>query len=148
MKNFLISSLVIFTVILVACQPMATPGKAESSPRQQLLEGVWVVEHIGDFPVVTGSPARLQFMEDGAINGNASCNRFFGQYTYSNTVLVVGALGATKMMCLPSLMEQEQRLLERLPNATQVRLENDLLILQDASGTSLITASREEPKAP
>jgi heat shock protein HslJ len=87
-------------------------------------------------------------MEDGAINGNASCNRFFGQYTYSNTVLVIGALGSTKMMCLPSLMEQEQRLLEHLLNATQVRLENGLLILQDGSGASLITASREEPQAP
>lgn len=145
MKNFLIASLVGFAIVLMACQPMAAAkGKAKAELGDSALIGVWVVELIGERPVMDNSPARIQFVEDGTINGNASCNRFFGEYSLSKTTLAIAPLGTTRMMCLPSLMEQEQRLLEHLPQATQVVFEDGLLVLLDNDGKLLIKAAREE----
>lgn len=145
MKNLIASLLVLSAVILVACAPMVTSqDTVKNSATDSALIGVWVVEFIGERPVVDRSPARIQFSEDGAIAGNASCNRFFGKYTYANQVLAIEPLGSTRMMCLPALMEQEQRLLEQLPTATTANIENGLLILRDSADQSVIQASREE----
>jgi heat shock protein HslJ len=147
-------------LLLVACQQPGQPhttseankppianeqSSAYRAATKQELSGTWYIEYIGDRPVLDRSPARVQFTEDGAINGNASCNRFFGSYTYSDKKLVIPqSLGATKMMCLPALMEQEQRLFQHLPNAAQASLLNGLLVLRDAEGNQVIKASRDE----
>ena len=161
MKSMMFFTLLISAfLLLIACQqtgqPHATP-EADKQPvanelspayraaTKQELSGTWYIEYIGDRPVLDRSPARLQFTEDGAINGNASCNRFFGSYTYSDKKLVIPqSLGATKMMCLPALMEQEQRLFHHLPNAVQASVRNGLLVLRDARGNQVIKASRDE----
>lgn len=146
--------------MLIACQQTNKPPRdtdshknvtpATLSPAYQAASkseviGTWYVEYIGERPVIDHSPARIQFTHEGAINGNASCNRFFGSYTYKNGQLTIpGNLGATKMACLPALMEQEQRLFEHLPTATHAVVENGLLILRNAQGTQVIRASRDE----
>lgn len=129
-----------------AKQPPSS-GASPTYPAATIAEitGTWYIEYIGDRPVVDRSPARMQFTESGEINGNASCNRFFSEYTYVNDRLNIPVdIGATKMMCLPALMEQEQRLLERLPSAVKANLINGLLILRDARGNQVIRASRDE----
>lgn len=161
MKSMMFFALIISTLLLlIACQqtgqPHATPeagkqpvaNQPTSSYRaatRKELSGTWYIEYIGDRPVLDRSPARVQFTEEGAINGNASCNRFFGSYTYSDENLGIPSnLGATKMMCLPALMEQEQRLFKHLPDAVQASLINGLLVLRDAQGNQVIKASRDE----
>lgn len=146
MKNLIAGLLVLSAIILVACSPMVTSqDKVKHPVADSALIGVWVVEFIGERPVVDRSPARIQFSGDGAIAGNASCNRFFGKYTYTKQALAIDPLGSTRMMCLPALMEQEQRLLEQLPTATTASIENGLLILRDSADQRVIQASREEP---
>ncbi len=159
MKFFTLSILIISALLTTACQQAGKPSRetrtdsTETSAARathdamtaEELAGVWYVEYIGDRPVIDRSPARIQFTEDGAINGNASCNRFFGSYTYVNEQLDIPTnLGATKMMCLPALMEQEQRLLQHLPKAARASLSNGLLILRDADGNQVISAARDE----
>ena len=147
MKNLSTSVLVAFTIFLSACQPHAMSRDATEVADSDELFGIWVVEYISERPVIDGSPARIQFGADGAINGNASCNRFFGDYTYQEGRLTINPLGSTRMMCLPSLMEQETRLLEFLPTARSASIENGLLILRDANGRLIIQASVEEAKS-
>lgn len=159
MKFLTCFSLILSALFLIACQQAGKPARevaAESDKTTPAtaasqgataaeLVGVWYVEYIGDRPVIDRSPARIQFAADGAINGNASCNRFFGSYSYINERLTISEnLGATKMMCLPALMDQEQRLFQQLPGAVQANLANGLLILRDAQGNQVIKASRDE----
>ena len=163
MKSVTCFALLISTLLLlIACQQTAQPqppevsdtdkqpavsepGPAYHAATRKELSGIWYIEYIGDRPVIDRSPARIQFTEDGAINGNASCNRFFGSYIYAGEQLQIPEnLGATKMMCLPALMEQEQRLFQHLPNATRAGLLNGLLILRDDQGNQVIRASRDE----
>lgn len=143
MKNLLASSLAIPLFIVAACQPLAAPKEPLVDVKQ--LTGIWVVESIADQPVIERSTVRIQFGADGDINGNASCNRFFGKYSLTEGVLSIEAPGSTRMMCLPTLMEQEQRLLERLPEAVSAGYENGTLLLRDRAGTPVLKASREIP---
>jgi len=39
-----------------------------------------VVEFIGERPVIDNSPATIEFAGNGRVGGNASCNRFVGEY--------------------------------------------------------------------
>lgn len=146
MKNLFTTVLVAFAIFLGACQPQAMSRDATEAAHNNELLGIWVVEYISERAVIDASPARIQFGPDGAINGNASCNRFFGDYTYEDSRMVINHLGSTRMMCLPALMEQEARLLEFLPTASSASIENGLLILRDANGQRIIQASVEEAK--
>ena len=142
MRNTILLFLASLLVTLAACKQFSAPGKIEVI--QSWLPGVWVVEYIGDRPVVDRSPARIHFAEDGTLNGNASCNRFFGKYSYTEETLIIEPLGTTKMACVPALMEQETRFLEAFPDAAHATLENEILILRDAAGQQIIRAVRDE----
>lgn len=163
MKLFALSLAVFTCGLLLACQPVGSqPTEDEKTlPTEKLtvnsrspqfapaslaeMFGTWHIASIADQEVVENSPARIQFAPEGSLNGNASCNRFFGAYRYAKSRLQIpGSLGATKMMCAPAYMEQEQRLLQLLPNAASVSIENQQLVLRDDHGKRLITASRTQ----
>lgn len=142
---------VVGLLLLLGCQPDTTRSSpppssvsiAAITPEQ--LQGIWRLVSIGDQPVAENSPARLQFTDDGAINGNASCNRFFGTYTYNGQQLTIhNPLGATKMLCLPALMEQETQLLNTLSGAVNVGLEQGHLVLRDPLGNAILEALPEK----
>lgn len=115
-------------------------------PSKSDLIGAWTVESIGARPVIDNSPAYLQFAEDDRLSGNASCNRLTGSYTLSGSRLTFGQAAATRMMCPPALMEQEERFLASLEKVAEVKFENGLLALLDSDGTLLFRALRGEDK--
>lgn len=147
MKNFFIGSVLLSAVVLLACQPFAGSDAPDSanqlgSPPAHF-SGVWMIEQIGERDVIDDNKLRIQFTDAGKINGHSSCNRFFGEYSYAEGNLGIKPLGSTRMMCLPTLMEQEQRLLEQLQGARGVRIEGDYLILENQDGGVAIRASRQ-----
>jgi heat shock protein HslJ len=103
-----------------------------------------MVEYIGERPVIDNSPATIEFAGNGRVGGNASCNRFVGEYALSGSSLSFGKLGATKMMCPPALMEQEARFLAALERVSKVQIQNGLLVLLDVEGVTVFKASRKE----
>lgn len=140
-------SAVIFSLAstLVACHQLVNHVEVDTAPDvlSESIHGTWVVEYIGERPVIDRSPARVQFTEEGEIRGNASCNRFFGRYE-AQPVLSISPLGSTRMACIPALMEQEGRLLKILPNARSVHFEQGILILNDEHGAQVLRAARDE----
>lgn len=148
-KNILLLFPLLLFATLAACKQFS--GSDRDAPAVELigseLKGVWVVEYIAERPVVDRSPARIHFGDDNSLNGNASCNRFFGKYRYNDKDLIIEPLGSTKMACVPALMEQEQRFLETLPRATRVTIEQGLLILRDGEDRQILKASRDESGA-
>lgn len=147
MKNFLIGGVLLSAVVLLACQPFAGSEASgagdKTSPTATQLVGIWMIEQIGERDVIDDNRLRIQFTDTGKINGHSSCNRFFGEYVHTESELDIKPLGSTRMMCLPTLMEQEQRLLEQLQGARQAQIEGDYLILKDEDGAVAIRASRE-----
>ena len=130
--------LAIIVIGLYGCKAdMRVPDRSE-------LVGSWMVEYIGERPVIDRSPAFIEFSVDDMVGGNASCNRFTSSYTLSEAQLSFGQAAVTRMACPEALMEQEQRFLASLSQVAQVQLENGILELTDADGTLVFKASRRE----
>jgi heat shock protein HslJ len=138
-KNFFIGSVLLSAIVLLACQPFAGSDAPDSA--NQL--GSPPAPFSGERDVIDDNKLRIQFTDAGKINGHSSCNRFFGEYSYAEGNLDIKPLGSTRMMCLPTLMEQEQRLLEQLQGARGVRIEGNYLILENQDGGVAIRASRQ-----
>lgn len=113
------------------------------TPSQAQLQGVWQIQSIAGQAVPEDSRAQLEFSEPPRLTGNASCNRFFGVYEYRNGQLTIApSIGASKMLCMPSVMARENQLLAALPDSTRVRLHQGLLELQDSDGNPIVQARR------
>lgn len=83
----------------IILQPAAFMALAGSS---------WQVEAMGGTAIIAGHEPQLNFDADGRINGTTGCNRFFGSYTQTGSVLTFSGTGMTKMACMAEgVMEQE-----------------------------------------
>jgi heat shock protein HslJ len=85
-----------------------------SDPVQLESDKTYKVEWIGERPVVERSHLTITLGEDGRAYGSAGCNHWFASYSRDGDKLNFGQAGATRKMCAPELMEQEQRFLETL----------------------------------
>lgn len=85
---------------------------AEPSKLQQ--ERSYVLEWIGERPLIDNSHLTLTLASDGRAYGNAGCNHWFGRYTLDGEHLAFDQIGSTRKGCAPALMEQETRFLKAL----------------------------------
>lgn len=103
MKPALAASL--FAVALAGCA--GDPVQLES-------DKTYRVEWIGERPLIDRSHLTITLGEDGRAYGSAGCNHWFASYTRDGDALSFGQPGATRKLCAPALMEQEQRFLAAL----------------------------------
>lgn len=104
-----------------------------------LLQGQWTITEIDGKPAISGSTPTIGFEADGKVNGNGSCNRFFGDYTLTGEGLIVGDLGASMMMCEQTLMDQEMKVLDILKGLGGFEISEDgKLILRTNDGRTII----------
>ena len=94
MNRILLSGLV--TAALAGCA--AEPMKLEQ-------ERSYVLEWIGERPLMDYSHLTLTLAADGRAYGNAGCNHWFAPYTLQGSTLSFGAVGSTRKLCAPALME-------------------------------------------
>ena len=86
-----------------------------STPESTLPLGTpYQVEWIGEHPLVDRSHLTVTLGADGRAYGHAGCNRWFASYQTTGDQLSFSQAGATRMMCAPALMEQEERFLQAL----------------------------------
>jgi len=74
----------------------------------------YVVEWIGERPLMDYSHLTVTFDESGRAYGNGGCNHWFASYTLDGDKLSFGPVGSTRKACAPALMEQEQRFFKAL----------------------------------
>ena len=103
MNRILLSGLVAAALAGCAAEPM----KLEQ-------ERSYVLEWIGERPLMDYSHLTLTLAADGRAYGNAGCNHWFAPYRLEGDKLSFGAVGSTRKRCAPALMEQEQRFLKAL----------------------------------
>jgi heat shock protein HslJ len=104
MKAFASAALV-GAALLTGCAATPLPIKHDQS---------YVLEWIGERPLIDSSHLTMTLGEDGRAYGNAGCNHWFASYTLQGETLTFSAVGNTRKMCAPALMEQEQRFLQAL----------------------------------
>ncbi|MCL6707435.1 META domain-containing protein [Pseudomonas sp. R2.Fl] len=115
----------------------ASVSAAEPPPAG--LGGTWLVEDIGGAGVVDDLQTTLEIRRDGSFGGNAGCNSYSGPLTETAESRVsFGAAAATRKLCVPAVMDQENRFLEALGKAAGWSREGSILRLSDAAGGELV----------
>ncbi|MEE4078434.1 META domain-containing protein [Pseudomonas viridiflava] len=104
MKQFLLASL-IGSAVLAGCSAQAPAIRQDQS---------YVMEWIGERPLIDNSRLTMTLGADGRAYGNAGCNHWFAPYSLRDGTISFGALGRTRKMCAPALMEQEERFLKSM----------------------------------
>lgn len=74
----------------------------------------YVLEWIGERPLIDNSHLTLTLGKDGRAYGNAGCNHWFASYRLDGDSISFGPPGSTRKLCAPALMEQEHRFLEAM----------------------------------
>lgn len=89
--------------------------------------------------------ATLQFTNtDKAINGNAGCNDFSGNYSQDTMAINIGQLMATEAYCDEAIMKNERAIFKALRTTGTFTLIDDVLTLYSKTDRSpLLTASKE-----
>lgn len=109
---------------------------------QALSDGVWVVAAIDGLTSVTATPPTLRWTENGRIVGSGGCNQFSGRYALEQDRLVLSALVATRMLCVPEPRGQEDKFFKALERTQRAQLVGGVLELQDEQGLALVRLVR------
>lgn len=113
------------------------------APRELLGSHEWAVTHIGGKPALAKAGATLQFLDDGALVGKASCNRFRTTFKLTGEGLSIGPAAATMMACEPAVMKQEQAFLGQLKGVRRFDIRPDgALVLKGEAGDAVVARRR------
>ena len=93
---------------------LATLAGCAAEPLKLHKEQGYVLEWIGERPLMDYSHLTLTLADNGRAYGNAGCNHWFAQYSLQGDKLSFGTIGSTRKLCAPAVMEQEQRFLQAL----------------------------------
>ncbi|MCB1357154.1 MAG: META domain-containing protein [Maritimibacter sp.] len=89
---------------------------------------------------------RLAFSADGAIFGTTGCNRFQGTVSSAPGLVTFNApFAVTRMACIDTMAEQEEKVLEALTGTVAVAYDpvSDLMSLIPESGAAVLGFARE-----
>jgi heat shock protein HslJ len=93
--------------------------------------------------LLADSAITLNFDAAGQVSGNSGCNNYSGGYEAHGDQIKIGPLASTMMACdkPAGVMEQEQRYLAALQNATTYEISNGTLTLRDTGGAMQVVAT-------
>ena len=106
------------------------------APGGSLEGGPWLFEDVNGGGVPDGVRADISFepgdQNTSVIFGTGGCNRFRGGWQQTGTVIKLGPLAGTMMMCEPAKMATERKILQSLDAVRTVSF--------DSTGAALLTA--------
>lgn len=100
--------------LLLSAAVLAALAGCAAEPMKLEKERSYLLEWIGERPLMDYSHLTLTLADDGRAYGNAGCNHWFAQYSLAGNQLSFGTIGSTRKLCAPAVMEQEKRFLQAL----------------------------------
>jgi putative lipoprotein len=86
-----------------------------TKPNAEALYGTkWIAEEIDGKPSIAEVLSSFEVAAEGRVSGQGGCNRYFGRSVATTEAFAIANLGATKMACLPPLMDQEAQFFDAL----------------------------------
>jgi putative lipoprotein len=129
--------------------PSNAPMEKELAAAVQspLIGTSWLAEDIGGRGVIDNAQTTITFDAEGRVAGSGGCNRYFGPVTIEGSAISFGDIGATRMACVPALMDQEQKFFDALAATRSYRFDDpgNKLVFLGEDGTMLV---RFSPLAP
>lgn len=142
-RHLVIPLLCLSTVACGGTAQRQEPYPVDTSAKTQTpdLEKHWQLQRFGDTneALWPAGAAPTLHLQQGRIDGNGGCNRFFGSYRLQGKQIHIDLAGSTMMACADNrLMELEQHYFERLGQTASYRLEGETLQLLDAQQKRLL----------
>ena len=69
----------------------------------------YILEWIGERPLMDYSHLTVTLGDDGRAYGNGGCNHWFAPYTQDGDKLTFGKIGKTRKLCAPAVMASGSR---------------------------------------
>ncbi len=142
-KYIFLASLIILVVLLSACSNNAKPVSGSKAP--SITDVTWVLTAIDkQKPIEAPKEITLTF-SDGKVHGNSGCNIVNGSYSVDGNKIQFSQMASTMMACMEpeGVMDQEQKILQRLDQAKTFQIENGSLVLIASDQEVLTYASKK-----
>lgn len=125
--NIRYTSIIALSTLLGAC---ASPPPALDA--QSLQHHHWVLEKIDGLPLLAekGQAPDLEIGELLRANGNAGCNRYFGQVELKGTQLRIKQMASTMMFCPPPQQDWERAMTATLSDWSEVTLSPQQMLIK------------------
>ena len=130
---------------LVACMAFCNCANVKTNKfsTQPDILGQWtIVEANGMSTDSAETTPFILFSDSGRVNGNASVNTFFGQYTLKGDSISFDQLGATMMMGREKDMEEEMAVMAALAQCVTLELQYSVLNAKDHDGNVVMSLTR------
>ena len=127
------------TIAFSSCSSSRNTAKAGKA----CLLGEWTIVSALDTSTEGGmKPAVISFSEDGKVNGCATVNNFFGEYTSKGKSLSFSdKMGMTRMM--GSSMEMESAITTAMMQVSSYSVKDKTAVLLDGNGKTVMVLNRK-----
>jgi heat shock protein HslJ len=123
------------TVLTLTCLVLAIPSLSKATDSVPAgLGGTWLAEDIKGGGVIDNLQTTLEIRQDGSYGGNGGCNTYRGKLKVQDGSIAFAPAAATRKMCAPAMMDQEQKFFDALGTVTSWKLENGILHLTGKDG--------------
>ncbi|NLX42856.1 MAG: META domain-containing protein, partial [Chloroflexi bacterium] len=154
----LLSSLLLLAVLLAGCVPDSTPaGVTEPTPwptiglegTEWLLTAVAGVAPLADVAPVAGTAPTLAFHPDNYLEANSGCNYLGVDYATEGNAFTLAEIHRTAFDCAEpaGVADQDVAFFEAFGRIAAYGATQDVLVFQDADGTTLLEYARKRPPA-
>lgn len=123
--------------LVLACLLAGAPARAQEAVPAGL-GGSWLAEDIAGKGAIDDAQTTLEIKPDGSYGGNGGCNTYRGKLKVQNGNIAFAPAAATRKMCAPAVMDQEQKFFDTLGAVISWKLENGVLHLTGKDGAPAI----------
>lgn len=124
---------------MMAIGMMASCNSSKTVADPASIQGEWsIVEAKGISTKEGTNPATITFTADGKVNGCATVNNFFGDYTFDGQNLTFDHLGLTRMMGMEQSMKIEDAVVDAINKTKTATVEEGKAEFFDAEGNKVI----------
>ena len=119
--------LLIFGLLLTAACSHTDESRLNMA---ELVNTEWALEEIDGSRITDRVQSTLNFERDDRVVGWGGCNRYFAGLRSDGDGIRIGPIGATRRICPPVVMNQENRFFKALEKARYIRLQDSYLIIE------------------
>lgn len=134
----------LLAALLTACAANEVKGHG-AEHRAPPPPGPWVLMALLEHNQVPATRITLATAAEGRLSGEAGCNRWAGQWLWTDAGVSLAPVATTRKICPPEIMELEQRFLDALARTDAWQMTDRGLMLLDAARNGLLLFSLAEP---
>ncbi|MBZ9655155.1 META domain-containing protein [Phyllobacterium lublinensis] len=140
MNRIAVGSLIIGFVAVLALLVMSLSARSDEPTDVN-----WLAEDIGG-GVIDYAQTTLMIKSDGSVSGSGGCNRFMTSASIDGSKITFKPAAATRMMCAPALMDQEQKFFSALEQTRSFAIDSATkkLLLHNADGKITARLARQD----